>query len=136
MFVFHPVGEKQVEITDLPDWAQPAFKGMKSLNRVQSRVSDCALYSSENMLVCAPTGEAVETWMPCAVLPCVLTMALRCLGPWVLLYLSNFGLRKRSSTDGNKCAWTDCLGMACCRCWKDQRGHAVYHARAGHAPQG
>lgn len=49
-------GEKQVEITDLPDWAQPAFKGMKSLNRVQSRVSDCALYSSENMLVCAPTG--------------------------------------------------------------------------------
>jgi len=29
---------------------------MTSLNRVQSRVSDCALYSSENMLVCAPTG--------------------------------------------------------------------------------
>lgn len=49
-------GEKQVEIADLPDWAQPAFKGMKSLNRVQSKVSDCALYSSENMLVCAPTG--------------------------------------------------------------------------------
>lgn len=43
--------------TDLPDWAQPAFGGMTSLNRVQSRVSDCALYSSENMLVCAPTGE-------------------------------------------------------------------------------
>lgn len=46
-----------MEIADLPDWAQPAFKGMKSLNRVQSKVSDCALYSSENMLVCAPTGE-------------------------------------------------------------------------------
>jgi hypothetical protein len=52
-----PAGEKQVEISELPDWAQPAFKGMKSLNRVQSKVSDCALYSSENMLVCAPTGE-------------------------------------------------------------------------------
>lgn len=51
-----PAGEKQVEISELPDWAQPAFKGMKSLNRVQSKVSDCALYSSENMLVCAPTG--------------------------------------------------------------------------------
>jgi hypothetical protein len=56
--LFSPAGEKQVEIADLPDWAQPAFKGMKSLNRVQSKVSDCALYSSENMLVCAPTGEA------------------------------------------------------------------------------
>jgi hypothetical protein len=52
-----PAGEKQVEISELPGWAQPAFKGMKALNRVQSKVSDCALYSSENMLVCAPTGE-------------------------------------------------------------------------------
>ncbi|KAF6257784.1 RNA helicase, activating signal cointegrator 1 [Scenedesmus sp. NREL 46B-D3] len=49
-------GEKLVAITDLPDWAQPAFGGMQSLNRVQSRVCDTALYSSENMLVCAPTG--------------------------------------------------------------------------------
>jgi pre-mRNA-splicing helicase BRR2 len=50
-------GEKLVAITDLPDWAQPAFGGMQSLNRVQSRVCDTALYSSENMLVCAPTGK-------------------------------------------------------------------------------
>jgi pre-mRNA-splicing helicase BRR2 len=49
-------GEKLVAISDLPDWAQPAFGGMQSLNRVQSRVCDTALYSSENMLVCAPTG--------------------------------------------------------------------------------
>jgi len=56
-------GEKQVEISELPDWAQPAFKGMKALNRVQSKVSDCALYSSENMLVCAPTGERKQ-WGP------------------------------------------------------------------------
>lgn len=43
-------------IGELPEWAQPAFSGMKELNRVQSRVSECALYSAENMLVCAPTG--------------------------------------------------------------------------------
>lgn len=48
--------EKLVAIQELPDWAQKAFGGMQSLNRVQSKVSDCALYSSENMLVCAPTG--------------------------------------------------------------------------------
>lgn len=52
----HPAGEKLVEISSLPEWAQPGFKGMKSLNRIQSRVCEMALYSSENMLVCAPTG--------------------------------------------------------------------------------
>jgi pre-mRNA-splicing helicase BRR2 len=46
----------QVPITELPDWAQPAFKGMQSLNRVQSRVYPTALLSAENMLMCAPTG--------------------------------------------------------------------------------
>jgi hypothetical protein len=51
-----PAGEKLVEISNLPEWAQPGFKGMKSLNRIQSRVCETALYSSENMLVCAPTG--------------------------------------------------------------------------------
>lgn len=54
-------GEKLVAISELPEWAQPAFANMQSLNRVQSRVADCALYSSENMLVCAPTGEWLES---------------------------------------------------------------------------
>lgn len=36
-----------MEISSLPEWAQPGFKGMKALNRIQSRVCDCALYSSE-----------------------------------------------------------------------------------------
>ena len=40
-------GEALIEIGSLPEWAQPGFKGMKSLNRIQSRVCDCALYSSE-----------------------------------------------------------------------------------------
>eukprot|EP00889_Picochlorum_renovo_P000055 jgi/Picre1/27085/NNA_000055.t1 len=49
-------GEKLKAIKELPEWAQPGFKGMKSLNRIQSQVYDTALFSSENMLVCAPTG--------------------------------------------------------------------------------
>jgi len=49
-------GEKLKRIVDLPDWMQPAFKGMKELNRIQSKVYDTAINSPENMLVCAPTG--------------------------------------------------------------------------------
>ncbi|KAH6769435.1 U5 small nuclear ribonucleoprotein helicase [Perilla frutescens var. frutescens] len=48
--------EKLVKISDLPDWAQPAFKGMSQLNRVQSKVYESALFSPENILLCAPTG--------------------------------------------------------------------------------
>ena len=46
-----PFGDTEtlVQITDLPEWAQPAFAGMKTLNRVQSRVLDCAMYSPENL---------------------------------------------------------------------------------------
>ena len=43
-------------IADLPEWMHPAFPGMKALNKVQTRVSDTALYSPHNMLICAPTG--------------------------------------------------------------------------------
>jgi pre-mRNA-splicing helicase BRR2 len=62
--------EALVQISDLPEWAQPAFAGMKTLNRVQSRVLDCALFSPENLLLCAPTGAgktnvAVLTIMHC-----------------------------------------------------------------------
>ncbi|XP_030527383.2 DExH-box ATP-dependent RNA helicase DExH12-like [Rhodamnia argentea] len=48
--------EKLVKISALPDWAQPAFKGMQQLNRVQSKVYETALFSAENILLCAPTG--------------------------------------------------------------------------------
>ncbi|KAK9818381.1 hypothetical protein WJX72_011703 [[Myrmecia] bisecta] len=48
--------EKLRPIAELPEWAQPAFAGMKELNRIQSRVCDTALYTSENILMCAPTG--------------------------------------------------------------------------------
>ncbi|EJW85261.1 U5 small nuclear ribonucleoprotein helicase [Wuchereria bancrofti] len=48
--------EKLVAITDLPKYAQPAFEGFKTLNRVQSRLCDSALKSDEHLLLCAPTG--------------------------------------------------------------------------------
>lgn len=49
-------GEELVKISSMPDWAQPAFKGMTQLNRVQSKVYETALFSSDNILLCAPTG--------------------------------------------------------------------------------
>jgi pre-mRNA-splicing helicase BRR2 len=51
-----PPGEKLVPIEELPEWTHDAFKGMKSLNRVQSKMAEVALKSSENILLCAPTG--------------------------------------------------------------------------------
>lgn len=45
-----------VMISTMPDWAQPAFKGMTHLNRVQSKVYKTALFNHDNLLLCAPTG--------------------------------------------------------------------------------
>ncbi|XP_070055782.1 DExH-box ATP-dependent RNA helicase DExH12-like [Nicotiana tomentosiformis] len=49
-------GEELVKISSIPVWAQPAFSGMTQLNRVQSKVYEAALFSPENILLCAPTG--------------------------------------------------------------------------------
>ncbi|KAJ8667090.1 hypothetical protein QAD02_008752 [Eretmocerus hayati] len=49
-------GEKLIPIGDLPKFAQPAFEGFKTLNRIQSRLQKCALDEDENLLLCAPTG--------------------------------------------------------------------------------
>ena len=53
-----PMGEdeKFVYIPDLPEWAHMGFPKMEKLNRVQSKIYDCAMFSPGNMLVCAPTG--------------------------------------------------------------------------------
>ena len=48
--------EHLVLIKDLPKWTHDAFKGMESLNRIQSKLYAVALKSSENILLCAPTG--------------------------------------------------------------------------------
>ncbi len=51
-----PEEEKLISINELPQWTQKAFKNMDKLNRVQSKMFDVALKSSENLLLCAPTG--------------------------------------------------------------------------------
>ncbi len=51
-----PAGERLVEVSELPEWAQPAFPGIKALNRIQSKMVQAAFYGSENLLLCAPTG--------------------------------------------------------------------------------
>lgn len=45
-----------VDIEILEEWARPAFKGTKRLNRIQSEVFETAYYTHENLLICAPTG--------------------------------------------------------------------------------
>ena len=45
-----------ISISDIEPWAQCAFPGYTSLNRMQSAVYKTAFMTNENMLVCAPTG--------------------------------------------------------------------------------
>lgn len=49
-------GEKLIEINELDEFAQAAFHGYKSLNRIQSRIYHTTYHTNENILVCAPTG--------------------------------------------------------------------------------
>eukprot|EP01018_Ginkgo_biloba_P014054 Gb_18049 [translate_table: standard] len=49
-------GEKLIEIANLDSFAQTAFEGYKTLNRIQSQIFQTAYHSNENILVCAPTG--------------------------------------------------------------------------------
>ncbi|MBE3042259.1 hypothetical protein IMZ48_06705 [Candidatus Bathyarchaeota archaeon] len=49
-------GQSLVDIKDMDRLCQNTFKGYKSLNRMQSLVYPVAYKSSENMLICAPTG--------------------------------------------------------------------------------
>ncbi|KAI0185389.1 Sec63 Brl domain-containing protein [Xylaria flabelliformis] len=49
-------GHKLVKISDMDGLCRKTFKGYKTLNRMQSLVYPVAYKSSENMLICAPTG--------------------------------------------------------------------------------
>ena len=60
-----------VPIADLPDWAQLAFRGMKTLNRLQSKVYNSAFNTSENLLICAPTGAGKTNVAMLSVLQCL-----------------------------------------------------------------
>eukprot|EP01125_Pyxidicula_operculata_P014589 TRINITY_DN4878_c0_g1_i1.p1 TRINITY_DN4878_c0_g1~~TRINITY_DN4878_c0_g1_i1.p1 ORF type:complete len:2162 (+),score=668.51 TRINITY_DN4878_c0_g1_i1:53-6538(+) len=48
--------EKIITINEMPSWTHPAFKGIRELNRIQSAVCKSFFESSENLLLCAPTG--------------------------------------------------------------------------------
>ena len=77
-----PKDEKLVLISELPEWTQPCFKGMEKLNRVQSKMCDVALRSSENILLCAPTG-AGKTNVACLTMMNILGQYKRELPPGV-----------------------------------------------------
>lgn len=57
---------KEIPVEELPKWMYPAFQGKnkngeiyfttQKFNKVQSKVLKSALYSDENMLICAPTS--------------------------------------------------------------------------------
>lgn len=49
-------GQKLVEIKELDGLCRNTFRGYKALNRMQSLVYPVAYKTSENMLICAPTG--------------------------------------------------------------------------------
>ncbi|KAK4697758.1 antiviral helicase SLH1, partial [Lecanoromycetidae sp. Uapishka_2] len=50
------LGRKLVEIIEMDGLCRRTFKGYKALNRMQSLVYPVAYKTSENMLICAPTG--------------------------------------------------------------------------------
>lgn len=50
------VGQKLVAISDMDGLCSRTFEGYKSLNRMQSLLYPVAYHTSENMLICAPTG--------------------------------------------------------------------------------
>ena len=45
-----------LRVTEMDSICRHAFKGYKSLNRMQSLVYPVAYKTNENMLICAPTG--------------------------------------------------------------------------------
>lgn len=49
-------GQRLVDIKDLDGLCRNTFRGYKTLNRMQSLVYPVAYKTSENMLICAPTG--------------------------------------------------------------------------------
>jgi antiviral helicase SLH1 len=50
------LGQKLVPIAEMDGLCRNTFKGYKALNRMQSLVYPVAYKTSENLLICAPTG--------------------------------------------------------------------------------
>jgi len=57
-------GQQLVQISQLDGLCRRTFKGYKTLNRMQSLVYPVAYKTSENMLVCAPTGAVSDFTTP------------------------------------------------------------------------
>lgn len=51
MYLLSFLGCGQIEIKELDDFAQAAFRGYKSLNRIQSRIFQTVYHTNENILV-------------------------------------------------------------------------------------
>jgi len=64
-------GKKPVPISSLDEVGKLAFKGIKNLNMIQSVVFDTAYRTSENMLVCAPTGAGKTNVAMLTIVQCI-----------------------------------------------------------------
>ena len=64
-------GKKPVKISSLDEIGQMAFRGIKQLNTIQSTVFETAYGTSENMLVCAPTGAGKTNVAMLCILQCI-----------------------------------------------------------------
>ncbi|KAI9775085.1 MAG: DEIH-box ATPase [Candelina submexicana] len=51
-----PNEPKNIQATELPDWARSGFGSAKELNRIQTKCFPTAFNDDGNMLICAPTG--------------------------------------------------------------------------------
>lgn len=61
-----------LQIASLDPIAQQVFRGMKTLNRIQTMVFETAYKTNENLLICAPTGAGKTNIALLAVLHCIL----------------------------------------------------------------
>jgi pre-mRNA-splicing helicase BRR2 len=48
--------DKNIPISDMPEWARVPFGTTNSLNKIQSKVFPSAFHDDGNLLICAPTG--------------------------------------------------------------------------------
>eukprot|EP00796_Vickermania_ingenoplastis_P004309 gene4310-3124_t len=67
-----PMEQRVCIANALPAWTHPAFLTITHLNTIQTNIFSTAFHTSQNMLVCAPTGAGKTV--------CALLVMLRCIG--------------------------------------------------------